>query len=127
MSASLAMQKAVVAALADLGGLTGIYDGPPPDAAAPYAVIGPDLLTDWSHKSGVGHEVRLVITLWDDRPGGARLRALVGEATARLRALAGDWDGHHIVLSRLQRASVGAPQDGWRAGSIEMRLLCEQR
>jgi hypothetical protein len=126
MSAELAMQKAVVAALADIGALAGVYDGPPPDAAAPYAVIGPDLVLDWSHKSGIGHEVRLLVTLWDDRPGGARLRALLGDVVARLRGLAGDWDGHHIVLARLQRAGVGNPEDGWRAASIEVRLLCEQ-
>jgi hypothetical protein len=127
MSAALAMQKAIVAALADMTTLTGVYDGPLPDAAAPYAVIGPDLVLDWSHKSGIGHDVRLVVTIWDDRPGGARLRALMGDAVARLRALAGDWDGHHIVLSRLQRAGVGSPDGAWRAGSIEIRLFCEQR
>jgi hypothetical protein len=127
MSAVLAMQKAVVAALAEMALLTGVYDGPPLDAAAPYAVIGPDLLLDWSHKSGIGHEVRMVVTLWDDRPGAARLRGLMGDAVARLRALAGEWDGHHIVLSRLQRAGVGNPEDGWRAGTVEVRLFCEQR
>lgn len=126
MGASLAMQKAVVAALADMTALTGVYDGPPADAAAPYAVIGPDLLLDWSHKSGIGHEVRLLVTLWDDRPGGARLRGLVGEAVARLRNLSGSWDGHRLVISRLQRAGVDGPEDGWRAGTIELRLFSEQ-
>ncbi len=126
MAASLAVQKSVVAALAEMPGLTGVHDGPPPDAVAPYAVIGPDLVSDFSHKTGNAHDVRLVVTIWDDRAGAARLRALLGEATARLRALSGEWDGHRIVLARLQRAGVGAPDDGWRPGTIEMRVLTEQ-
>ncbi len=126
MAASLAVQKAVVAALADLGSLTGVHDAPPPDARAPYAVIGPDLVSDFSHKTGIGHDVRLVVTIWDDRPGAARLRGLLGDAAARLRLLTGVWDGHRIVLARLQRSGVGASDDGWRPGSIEMRVICEQ-
>lgn len=126
MAAGLAMQKAVVAALADLPGLTGVYDGPPADAAAPYAVIGPDLVTDAGTKTEVAHDHRLLLTIWDDRPGGARLQGLLGDAEARLRQLAGAWDGHRIVFARLVRAGVNAPVDGWRAGVIEMRLRSEQ-
>jgi hypothetical protein len=126
MAASLAVQKAVVAALAGVPGLTGVYDGPQPDAVAPYAVIGPDVVGDFSHKSGIAHEVRMVATIWDDRPGAARLRGLLGEAVTRLRALNGVWDGQRIVLARLQRAGVGAADDGWRPGSIELRVICEQ-
>ena len=120
------MQKAVAAALAELPGLTGVYDGPPPNAAAPYAVIGPDLVTDAGTKTEVAHDHRLLVTIWDDRPGGARLQALLGAAEDRLRTLAGDWDGHRIVSARLLRAGVAAAADGWRPGTIEMRLRSEQ-
>lgn len=126
MSASLAMQKAVVAALADLPGLTGVHDGPPADAPAPYAVLGPDLVTDWSTKTGTGHEHRIVVTLWDDRAGAARLRGLLGGVETRLRGLSGSWDGHRIVSVALVRAGVGAADAGWRPGVIEMRLRSEQ-
>lgn len=126
MTASLAVQKAVVAALAGLDGLTGVFDGPPPDAAAPYAVIGPDLVADRSHKTGASHEVRLLVTLWDDRPGGARLRSLQAAAVPALLALAGQWDGRRIVLVRLLRAGVDGPDDdGWRPGRIEIAVLTE--
>ncbi len=120
------MQKAVVAALADMPGLTGVFDGPPIDAAAPYAVIGPDLVTDAGTKTEVAHDTRVLVTIWDDRPGGARLQTLLGAAETRLRALAGVWDGHRIVNARLVRAGVNAPADGWRPGVIEMRLRTEQ-
>lgn len=126
MAAGLAMQKAVVAALAGMPGLTGVYDGPPADAAAPYAVIGPDLVTDAGTKTGEAHDHRVVVTIWDDRPGGARVQGLLGAAETRLRALAGAWDGHRIVWARLVRAGVGAAKDGWRPGVIEMRLRSEQ-
>lgn len=127
MSASLAVQTAVVAALADLPGLTGVYDGPPAEAAAPYAVIGPDLVSDWSSKTETGHAVRLVVTIWDDRPGAARLRGLLGAVEVRLRALSGVWDGVRIVVVQLLRSGVGAAQDGWRPGSIELRVLTHEQ
>lgn len=126
MSASLAVQTLIVAALTELPGLTGVYDGPPPEAAAPYAVIGPDLVTDWSSKTETGHAVRLLVTLWDDRAGAARLRGLVGSAAARLRALSGEQGGHRIVVVQLLRNSVAAAQDGWRPGSIELRVLMHE-
>lgn len=126
MSASLAVQRAVVAALADLPELNGVYDGPPADAAAPYAVIGPDQVSDWSSKTEIGHAVRLLVTIWDDRPGAARLRGLLGAAAARLRAMSGGQDGQRIVLVQLLRSGVAAAQDGWRPGSIEVRVLTEQ-
>lgn len=126
MAASLAMQKAVAAAMADLPGLTGVFDGPPADAAAPYAVIGPDLVLDVGTKTEVAHEHRVLVTIWDDRPGVARLKSLLGAAETRLRALSGEWDGHRIVNARLVRATVGDADDGWRPGVIEMRLRSEQ-
>lgn len=126
MSATLAVQTAVVAALVDLPGLTGVFDGPPADAAAPYAVIGPDQVSDWSSKTEIGHAVRLMVTLWDDRPGAARLRGLLGAAAVRLRALGGEQGGQRIVLVQLLRSGVAAAQDGWRPGSIELRVLVEQ-
>ena len=126
MAAALAMQKAMVAALAELPGITGVYDGPPADAAAPYAVIGPAQLSDAGTKTEVAHDTRVLVTIWDDRPGQARLQGLLGAAETRLRALTGSWDGHRIVYARLLRAGVNAPADGWRAGVIEMRLRSEQ-
>ena len=126
MAASLAVQKAVAAALADVPGLTGVFDGPPADAAAPYALIGPDLMTDAGTKTEVAHDHRVLVTIWDDRPGVARLKSLLGVAETRLRALAGDWDGHRIINARLVRSSLGDASDGWRPGVIEMRLRSQQ-
>lgn len=126
MSASLAIQKAVAAALADVAGLAGVFDGPPPDAAAPYAVIGPDVMGDWSTKTEIGHQHRLLVTIWDDRSGSSRLKGLLAAVEAQLRGLSGEVDGQAIVLSRLLRSSVSGPEAGWRAGQIEMQLFSRQ-
>jgi hypothetical protein len=125
MNVALSVQQAVVAALGGVAGLSGVFDGPPPDAAAPYAVIGPDLVTDRGHSGGRAHEVRFLVTIWDDRAGGARLRGLVGRAVAALTAMTGNRDGQRIVLSRLLRATVEGADAGWRAGRIEIAVLTE--
>jgi hypothetical protein len=126
MSAGLAVQQALVAALSGVPGVTGVYDGPPVDAAAPYLVIGPDVTADAGHKSGIAHEHRVAVTLWDDRPGAARLKAMMGAVEAAARGLAGVWAGQRIVSTRLIRMSVGGVQDGWRPGLIELRIVTEQ-
>lgn len=122
MSASISVQKAVLDALVDLNGLAGVYDGPPVDAAAPYAVIGPHIVAEWGTKTEIGHEHRLLLTLWDDQPGSARLKRLLSEAERRLSSLDGGWDGHRIVNARLVRIEVGDSNAGWRQGRIEMRI-----
>jgi hypothetical protein len=122
MSSSIGVQKALVDALAGLNGLSGVYDGPPADAPAPYAVIGPHIVVEWGTKTETGHEHRLLLTLWDDQPGSTRLKRLLAEAEQRLVALSGQWEGHRIVNARLTRSEVGEADAGWRPGRIEMRI-----
>jgi hypothetical protein len=122
MSASLAVQTLVAAALADLPGVNGVYDGPPPDAVPPYVVIGSDLLTDWSTKTEIGHEHRLAINVWDAGPGTAAAKRLMGGVIDRLVALSGAHSGHTIVSSRLLRSLVLTDADGWTQGIVEFRV-----
>lgn len=84
MSAGLALQEALARLLSDEPGLTGIYDGPPARAAFPYVVIDAGSESDWSHKSGVGREVLLALTVWDDVP--ARLPSAASWADRSTRA-----------------------------------------
>ena len=63
MSASLAVQRLVVAALSGVAGVTGVFDAPPVDALAPYLVVGPDLVADWSTKTETGHEHRFAVSV----------------------------------------------------------------
>ena len=122
MSASLAVQRLMAPALADIPGLTGVYDGPPPDAASPYLVIGADIVTDWSTKTENGHEHRIAVNVWDAGPGAAPVKMLMGDVEARLANLAGVRDGHRIVSARLVRSLVLTDAEGWSQGIVEFRF-----
>jgi len=122
MSASLAMQQLLMTALADIPGISGVYDGPPADAAPPYLVIGADLVSDWSTKTEIGHEHRITINVWEAGPGAARAKAIMGLVEARLVVLAGSRDGHVLVSTRLLRTLVLTDAEGWSQGIIEFRL-----
>ena len=122
MSASLAVQRLVRAALAGVGGVTGVFDGPPPGQAAPYLVIGPDILGDWSSKTTTGHEHRISVSVWDAGPGAARAKALAGGVETALRGLAGEADGHRVVSSRFVRALTLTDADGWTQGLVDFRV-----
>ena len=122
MSASLAVQKLLYAALADMPGVTGVFDGPSVDAVPPYVVIGSDLVSDWSTKTEIGHEHRLAVNIWDAGPGTAAAKALLGDVEVRLAALSGAGDGHRIVSSVLLRSLVLTDADGWTQGIAEFRV-----
>jgi hypothetical protein len=122
MSASLDLQRLVAAALAGIPGLTGVFDAPAPDQPPPYAVIGPDTATDWSTKTGAGHEHRIAVTVWDAGPGAARAKALMGEVEARLAALSGRSGGTAVFDARLLRAFVLTDPEGWTQGIVEFRI-----
>jgi hypothetical protein len=125
MSASLAVQRLVAATLIDVPGVTGVYDGPAPDAAPPYLVIGSDLVTDAGTKTETAHDHRLTINVWDAGPGAAAAKAVMGDVTARLRALDGSDGGHRVVSSRLLRALVLTDAEGWTQGVVEFRVRSE--
>ena len=122
MSASLAVQKLLAAALVGIPAVTGVYDGPPVDAVAPYLVIGPDLVTDWSTKTETGHEHRIGVTVWDAAPGTVRAKTIMGAVEARLVGLAGVRDGHLVVSTRLLRTLVLTDPEQWTQGIVEFRV-----
>ncbi len=122
MSAGLAVQRLVRAALLGIDGVTGVFDGPPPGQAAPYLVIGPDVTTDWSHKSGVGHEHRISVSAWDAGPGAARAKALAGRVEAALRGLAGESGGNRVVSAVFVRALVLVDAEGWSQAVVDFRV-----
>lgn len=118
MSAGGALQSAIAGALCGIGGLTGVFDGPPARAAYPYVALDATTESDWSHKSGAGREVLVAITLWDDQP--TRLHELADEVEAVLQA-PGAVGGWQLVSMRLLRRRVVRDVAGPWAAAIDFR------
>lgn len=118
MSAGPAVQAAVASALAGLGELTGVFDGPPARASYPYAAIDASVETDWSFKTGSGREVQLAVTAWDDQP--ARLQGLADTIEQAVLAIreTGGWQLVNLVLTR--RRTVRDVAGPW-ATAIDFR------
>lgn len=119
MSAGEALRTAAMAALGGISGL-GIYEGPPVQAAFPYALVEAGPESDWSHKSGEGREVRLAVILHDKGERPVRLKALISAAEAALAGLSGaeDWE---LVTLRFMRSRVVRDAKGIWAGAIDYR------
>jgi hypothetical protein len=98
-----------VAALKAIGGL-GVYDAPPIQAVAPYAVVETGPESDWGHKSGEGRELRLALTLWDRGERPVRLRALTRAAEAALESVEGHAEGWQIVSLHFLRERAVPPR-----------------
>ena len=116
-----ALQQAAMSALAGVAGIGRAYDAPPLQAAIPYALVEADLEADWSHKTGIGKEVRLAVTLFDKGERPVRLRRAAAEAEAAIAPLGGDVGGWLLVSIRYLRTRIVAePRIGW-AAVIEFR------
>lgn len=123
-AAAVAVQQALRAALA-IPGLP-VFDAVLVEAAAPYLTLGPDITIDWSTKTGVGHEHRVQLTVWDTGRGAARTKAWLGEVEARVRALGGSHGGHRIASVVFLRSFVTRDPEGWSQGIAEFRIRTEQ-
>ena len=118
MSAGGALQSAIAAALGGASELTGVFDGPPARAAYPYVALDATTESDWSHKSGIGREVMVAITVWDDQP--VRLHGLADQVEAALGGLDA-LDGWQLVTMRLVRRRVVRDVAGPWAAAIDYR------
>ena len=118
MSAGGTLQAALARSLAQISGLTGVFDGPPARATFPYAAIDASTETDWSHKSGEGREVMVAVTVWDDQPARLQQLADVAEQRARAVAVSGEWK---LVTFRLIRRRTIRDVAGPWATAIDFR------
>ncbi|HEX8578007.1 MAG TPA: DUF3168 domain-containing protein [Allosphingosinicella sp.] len=109
LGASDALAARAVAALKTVSGI-GVYDAPPFQAVAPYAVVelGPE--TDWGFKQGRGRELRLAVTLWDRGERPMRLRDLLRAAQLKLEAIEGDGEGWQLVSLHFLRERTVPPR-----------------
>ena len=116
MSAGGALQRAIATALSNVPGLTGVFDGPPARAAYPYVALDATTESDWSHKNGVGRQVMVAITLWDDEP--TRLHQIADWIEAAMRTL-GTVAGWQLVTMQLVRRRVVRDVAGPWAAAID--------
>lgn len=127
MQASLALQRAVVAALSGDATLSQralkFYDGPPADARPPYLSVGADSLTDWGFKGGEGRIHKFQVTLWDAREGVSAAKEVLGEVEAAILAMPRSFEGFRLVTLRLLRAQVKRSAKSWTQGTLEFRAL----
>jgi hypothetical protein len=126
--AAAALRSAAIEAIESLD-LGGVYPGPPLQSAFPYAMVECGAETDWSHKSGVGRELRLAVTLRDcgERPERAQAFAEVVEAAL---AAGLDVEGWRLVTLALVRSRTVAEGRGGKAGwavaiDYRARMLAE--
>ncbi|MCF8708573.1 DUF3168 domain-containing protein [Rhizorhapis sp. SPR117] len=125
-AAVMAVQAAAVAAMnghAPLASaVSGVFDGPPPDACFPYVAMAESPCVDWSHKSGRGREIRLAITVWDDGARASRLHGVMRDVEAAIEEMPVGLDGWRMVNLRFLRSRVVRDADGPWAGLVEYRV-----
>ena len=119
--AGAVLTAAAAAALGEVAGLNGAYDGPPLQAAFPYATVEAGPESDWSHKSGEGRELRLAATLRDRGERPARLRALMAAAEAAIAAIGPELDGWRLVTCVFLRSRMLRSNDAAWTGWVEFR------
>ena len=118
MSAGGALQTAIATALSGVGGLTGVFDGPPARAAYPYVALDATTESDWSHKSGAGRQVMVAVTLWDDEPTWLhQIADWIEVAMGSLAPVAG-WQ---LVTMQLVRRRIMRDVAGPWAAAIDFR------
>lgn len=126
MSSALeAVQKQLVArlnghsSLMDL--ISGIFDGPPPRADFPYIALATGASLDWSHKSGVGRELSLALTVHDDGETAARLHRVMALVEEVLEPGLDDPVGWQVVTFDFRRTRILRSAVSPWSGLVEYR------
>lgn len=104
---SLALQKAVVAALkadAALQGLVGgrVFDRVPGDAAYPYVSLGDETVVDDGDQCHAGAETSLTLDVWSDEVGRVQAKQIAARVAAVLDAELAV-DGHQVVVHAIEQ------------------------
>jgi hypothetical protein len=132
MSAALALQKAMRAALlahAPLTALIGtkVFDAVPQGMAPPYAVFDRIETRDWSTKGSRGFEHMVTIHVWSGREGKREAYEIIAAMDAALDNQALPLDGHHLVsLSSVFWTALRTPDGRHHQGIMRLRATTEE-
>lgn len=118
--AGTALQAAAIAAIAALPELNGAFTLAPVQAAFPHAIVDAGFELDWSHKSGVGREVRLAITVRDQGEHPDRLQRLTAAVETAVGGIASPAGWSLVSLRFIRSRIVREPRRGW-AAAIDYR------
>lgn len=118
MGAGTALQAAMVTSLQSIEEITGVYDGPPARAAFPYLVVDAGTEFDWSHKSAIGREIAVAVTLWDEIP--ARMQDLAERVEQCVEAVS-TVQGWEVTSLRFSRKRVIRDVAGPWAVALDFR------
>lgn len=118
--AGAALQAAAMALLGPAR-IGSIHAGRPVQAAFPHVLAEVGGEADWGHKSGVGREVRLAVTVRDEGERPDRVHRIAAAAEAALEAMPDEAGGWRIVTFLYRTARiVREGRNGW-AARIEYR------
>lgn len=101
--------------------ISGIFDGPPPRADFPYIALATGASLDWSHKGGVGRELSLALTLYDDGETAARVHRVMALVEEALEAGLDDPVGWQIVTFDFRRTRILRSAVSPWSGLVEYR------
>lgn len=107
------------APLTDL--ISGTFDGPPPRAVFPYIALATGASLDWSHKGGVGRELSLALTIYDDGETAARLHRVMALVEEALEPGLDNPAGWQIVTFDFRRTRILRSAAAPWSGLIEYR------
>ncbi|TCT02821.1 uncharacterized protein DUF3168 [Tepidamorphus gemmatus] len=131
MSAALALQAALFAALrgdALLAGLTGgrIHDAPPQNSGFPHLVLADLASVDASDSAHTGAEHVATFLVWSRAGGRRETLEILGAMTACLDGAALPLDGHHLVSLAVERTETRREPDGRTfRGLLRLRAVTE--
>lgn len=117
-SASLELQKAVVAALTADGGLTALLGGPriyndvPRGAELPYVTLGESTVRDWSTGTDDGHEHLMTVSVWSRANGEREVHQILAAIEAVLHDAPLPMTSVRLVNLRHEFSEVRRDADG---------------
>ncbi|HEX3754549.1 MAG TPA: DUF3168 domain-containing protein [Rhizomicrobium sp.] len=133
MSAALALQEAVFAALTGDAGIIAllgepprVYDEVPRDAVLPYAVIGDASESDWSTKTDHGASLLFPVQIWSRASGYREAKLIAGAVRTALDGAALTLSGATLIDLSFDSAAYARESDGMtRRAELKFRALVE--
>lgn len=132
MSAPLALQKAMRAALVAHAPLTAmigtkVFDAVPQGTEPPYVVFDRIETRDWSTKDKRGFEHMVTLHVWSGREGKAEAYQIIAALDEALDNQALALDGYHLVsLSSVFWTALRTPDGRFHHGILRLRATTEE-